>query len=379
MPVRRRFVAGLLTAMLLFVAGPQTGSAQDWTSVRGPNYDGSATGASPLLDAGPLSLTRVWKHKIGSGYSGIVNSGDVLVTAAADANAGQEFVIALDAATGKPVWSINLKERFGSQPNFYGFGASPIVHKGKVILPVGAGDPQQGGAIMAFDAATGDVLWQAGQDTAGFQTSVLIGDGESRSSGVDLSSGQPQTSWNVREIRNTYCVLVEVKGVLCTYSSRFLIGLHPATGERLFRQRQPGNGFVGKLGNRLVIVTLEGSLHIGDVHSDGFEEVVSIEVMDQGGSNGNGDGRVWTLPTLAGGSIYVRSVGAIARVGVASADTSLQIQNDRSQVGTNFASKAPTGLPLGSSNPKSIVCRMCSLPTTPRCRTPGTASALSAE
>ncbi|MEM8668032.1 MAG: PQQ-binding-like beta-propeller repeat protein [Planctomycetota bacterium] len=422
-----------LTAATLVFFSSASVFAQDWPSIRGPRFDGSASNASESLSSGPLALRSMWKQPLGSGYSGIVKSGDVLVTAAADSDAGKEFIVALDATSGKTiwrtetgeiyqgangsfdgpvatpcvdderayhltpfgalsafrlsdgkvVWSRNLGTEMKSVPNFYGFGASPIVHAGKVILPTGSPEA----AITAFDAATGETIWTAGADAAAFQTCVLVSDndielligstntqtfginpsdgairwtrqhenagpmgswavvpvpmpnnqiflmdGESRSSGVRFSDDQAETVWNGREIRNTYCVPVVVNGVLCTYSSRFLVGLDPATGERLFRQRKPGNGFVNRLGDRLVVATLDGALHIGDVSRDGFEEVVSLKVFDAAE-----EGQMWALPTLAGNSVYLRSLGAIARVDIRPGGTRQAMVDQQNSVGPSFA------------------------------------------
>lgn len=434
-PFVERFSVIARCLALLAVTG-SVGIAQDWSAIRGPHYDGSASESNPRIESGPLELDGVWKKPIGSGYSGIVKSADLLVTAAANADAGQEFVMGISAvdgttrwqtatgeiykgengsfdgpiatpaidgqrayhlspqgllgayrlSDGQRVWMRQLRDELGAMPNFYGFGASPIVYDGKVILPVGSPD----GAVMAFDAETGKTVWAVGEDGAGFQTCVVVGagadakiiaaansktfaidptdgrvlwtrdheaaspmgtwaavpvplskdsffllDGEDRSSGVRFADDGAETQWNIRDIRNTYCVPVVVNNVLCTYSSRFLIGLDPATGERLFRQRKPGNGFVGRIGDRLVIATLDGRLHVGDVSPDGFEEVVTAKVF-QTGVDGN-DGQMWSLPSLAGDSVYLRSLGAIARVDIRPAIESRSAQQARSQTGETFA------------------------------------------
>ena len=422
-----------LAAALLILLPSIHVVAQDWPSIRGPLFDGSASNASSSLGSGPLALRQGWKQPLGSGYSGVVKSGNILVTAAADSDAGKEFVVALDASSGKEIWRTetgdifkgangsfdgpvatpciddhrayhltpfgtlsafqldngkelwarNLPKETASVPNFYGFGASPILHDGKVILPTGSPEA----AITAFDAATGETVWTAGADAAAFQTCVLIGDEDNRlligatntqtfgidpndgeirwsrphenagqmgswavvpvplpnqqiflmdgddgSSGVRLTDDKAETVWNGREIRNSYCVPVVVNGVLCSYSSRFLVGLDPATGERLFRQRKPGNGFVNRLGDRLVVATLDGALHIGDVSDAGFEEVASLEVFDAAN-----EGQMWALPTLAGDSVYLRSLGAIARVDIQSGSTQQAIVDQQNSVGQSFA------------------------------------------
>ena len=84
-----------------------------------------------------------------------------------------------------------------------------------------------------------------------------------------------------------------------------------------------------------MIATMNGSLHIGDVTADGFEEVVATEVFKTG--DGESDGLLWSLPTVAGNSVYLRSLGAIARVDIQSGDGQTEIANQESEVGPAFA------------------------------------------
>ena len=44
--------------------------ADDWPSLRGPRFDGSAAVGDVSLSSGPLQLKVVWKKPLGSGYSG---------------------------------------------------------------------------------------------------------------------------------------------------------------------------------------------------------------------------------------------------------------------------------------------------------------------
>ena len=422
--------------LVAILAWPSVIHAQDWGSIRGPHYDGSAQGADPQISTGPLQAKVVWKHSFGSGYSGIVKSGDRLVSAMADAEAGKEFLVAMSADTGKTLWktptgkimkgangsfdgpvatpavnqthayhlspfgdfaaysledgsvdwSINFKEDFDATPNFYGFGASPILYSGVLIVAVGAPD----GAVMGFDPANGEVLWKAGEDGAAFQTptpveidgktyviaatntkvfaidpkdgtiawtqphagasgqpakavlpvpvpdgGVFLSDSKQHSTTLNLRSDGASERWSGADIRNTFCVPVMSGGLLCSYSSRFLVAADPKSGKRLWRSRTPSNGFVATMNGRLVIATMNGSLHIGDVSADGFQEVAATEVFKT--AAGESDGLLWSLPTVAGNSVYLRSLGAVARVDIQSGDGKMEIATQESKVGPAFA------------------------------------------
>ena len=97
-----KFVGAFI--LLALFAWPSAAEAQDWGSIRGPNYDGSAQGADSKIAKGPLQATVVWKRPFGSGYSGVAKSGDRLVSAMADQEAGEEFLVAMSADTGETLW-----------------------------------------------------------------------------------------------------------------------------------------------------------------------------------------------------------------------------------------------------------------------------------
>lgn len=79
-----------------------------------------------------------------------------------------------DAATGKPLWDVKTHPRFRGEGTEFGYSASPRIIDGKVLLPIGGRDA----AVVAFDARTGEVVWQAGDEPASYctlQTLTLAG------------------------------------------------------------------------------------------------------------------------------------------------------------------------------------------------------------
>jgi len=65
-------------------------------------------------------------------------------------------LVALDAASGKPAWSVDTKE----DPWPYTITGAPRVVKGKVIIGNGGAEYGVRGYITAYDAATGKQLWR---------------------------------------------------------------------------------------------------------------------------------------------------------------------------------------------------------------------------
>lgn len=75
----------------------------------------------------------------------------------------------LDQKTGKPIWSHDVVAEFGAKMPGYGFASSPVIYKNSVVLPVGG----PGVGIIAFDAATGNVLWKK-HDFVDFYSSPIV-------------------------------------------------------------------------------------------------------------------------------------------------------------------------------------------------------------
>ncbi len=84
---------------------------------------------------------------------------------------GAEGVLqALDFSTGKRVWSVDTRQKFGAPKGFFGAACSPLVDDGRVLMNIGG---PNGAGIGAFDAATGKVLWTATNDEAGYSAPVV--------------------------------------------------------------------------------------------------------------------------------------------------------------------------------------------------------------
>jgi len=192
----------LSAAPSIFAAGP------DWFQWGGPhrNFTSDTTGiASSWPATGPKLL---WKRALGEGYSAIsvdqgrlftmYRKGDQEVAIALDAKTGatlwetawdatflkgQDFTNgpgphsaplvlngrvfvtgvtakfhALDAKTGKILWSHDLMTEYNATLRVNGYACSPIAYGGNVLVT--AGGP--GHALMAFGEADGKLAWASG-------------------------------------------------------------------------------------------------------------------------------------------------------------------------------------------------------------------------
>jgi outer membrane protein assembly factor BamB len=184
-----------LLCLTLFVT-----SDTDWSRFRGPNGTGISNTSGLPNEFGP-ETNVLWKAAVPAGHSSPVLTDTRIFMTGADA--ARLFVLALDRATGKELWRRELNREkterlenvngpaspspvtdgqrvfaffqsfgliaftaegkelwrmpLGPFNMFYGFGASPILVDGTVILPV---DQDNGSYLLGVDAVSGKVRYK---------------------------------------------------------------------------------------------------------------------------------------------------------------------------------------------------------------------------
>ena len=205
----------LLIAFVLPLFG-----ADNWPQWRGPNRDGVAP-AFRGPSAWPEKLQTKWKITVGEGHSSPISgegkifqfsrldgketlsaidpaSGKILWTQNYDAPftmnvaawghgkgpkstpvyaSGRVFTLGISgilssfaAADGKLIWRKEFSKTFKNSSPDFGVAMSPIVWEGLLIAHVG-GD--KGGALTAFDAATGEEKWRWSGDGPAYASPVV--------------------------------------------------------------------------------------------------------------------------------------------------------------------------------------------------------------
>jgi outer membrane protein assembly factor BamB len=191
--------------------------AGDWPQFLGPTrngvYPGSDISASWPASGPPL----LWKRDAGHGFSApVVSQGRLIffyrqgareIVEALDAKTGKNvwtfdyptsyrddfgfdegpraapaiaggkvftfgaegMLTALEFATGRKIWAQSTREKFGAPKGFFGSASGPLVEGDKVLL--NAGGPKSAG-IVAFEAETGKVAWTATSDEASYSAPV---------------------------------------------------------------------------------------------------------------------------------------------------------------------------------------------------------------
>jgi outer membrane protein assembly factor BamB len=191
-------------------------NAADWPQFLGPDRNGISA-ETGLIDAFPKGGPKlIWRVPGGVGMSGIaIQDGRALTLVQKD---GQQWLIALDAqsgktlwetplapeyenqmgngsratptivegkvftftgegilsahnfAEGKPLWSHDVVADHGGEPADYGMACSPLV-VGKLVI-VTAGAPKA--AVVAYDADSGKEAWAVGDELAGYSSPALL-------------------------------------------------------------------------------------------------------------------------------------------------------------------------------------------------------------
>ena len=192
-------------------------AAADWPQWRGPQRTGISA-ETGLLKAWPEQGPRlVWKVQgLGEGFSSFSISQGRLFTQGQ--RGSQQFVIALDSATGKTlwevahgkdfrerrghgprgtptvdsdrlyalaadgtlscletatgktVWSMNLLEKFGARNLNWGISESPLIDGDLIFVNPGGSEA----SIVALHKRTGNVVWKSQSDEAGYSSSIMV-------------------------------------------------------------------------------------------------------------------------------------------------------------------------------------------------------------
>jgi len=263
---------------------------------------------------------------------------------------------AADAAEGTLLWQRRLPAEMGAPTSGRGYGASPLAWRNLLIAYVGG----PGQAVVAFDQATGEVVWKALDGRASYSSPVLAEiDGAeqvvvalgAKRAGLAPADGAllwqvdlPDTAqttistlivhgnlvfgssayadgsrvvevrqkdgtwtaeplWYSRKMRVMHGAAVlfgdRVYGSSGDFGPTFLTALDLGTGEMAFRSRGFAKANVTRVAaNRALILDEDGVLALAEPGPDGMRVLASAQVLD---------GVSWTAPTVVGTRVYLRN------------------------------------------------------------------------
>lgn len=262
-------------------------AAAEWFQWRGPNRDGISTETGLLKDWPRGGPPQVWRTAgVGNGYSSFSTSGGRLYTLGA--RGGNEYVTALDRATGKKVWeylngrrfendrgdgprstptveddrlyvlggsgdltclenatgkkiwSINIIQKFGGRNPYWGYSESPLIVGDRILVNAGGSRA----SIVAIAKADGATLWQQHSDEAGYSSPMLLRTGSlqqvvfftgERTLAVDARDGRLLWSYNKAANGTANIATPIIRGTRVFVSSDY------GTGAALLEVRAAGN------------------------------------------------------------------------------------------------------------------------------------------
>jgi len=255
---------------------------------------------------------------------------------------------ALDLGSGELLWSRDLIAEHGGKLPSWGAAGAPLVSDGRVIVNAG-GD---GASLVAYEAASGDLVWQAGSEpmapmlaelagerqivhfhkasVAGYrpedgsllwshpwsraqpnvaQPLPLPGDRLLVSSGYGIggealqltaegSSMDVSVDWTSTRIKAKFASPVFFEGSIYGLDDGVLTCLDPATGQRRWKRGRYGHGQVLLAGALLLIQAEGGDVVLVEANPEEHIEVATLPALSQ---------RTWNPPALAGDQLFVRN------------------------------------------------------------------------
>jgi outer membrane protein assembly factor BamB len=304
---------------------------------------------------------KLWETRLGNRFSNDMGDGP-RSTPTIDGNrlyvsGGSGDVAALELASGKPVWHINVLKEFGGSNIQWGFSESPLVLDDRVLINAGA----RGASIVALNKTNGWVLWKSGSDQAGYSSAVLhelngtrqaIFFTGSRALGIDVNTGKQLWSYNqvsnptaniatpivrgnrvflssdygtgaallelsggaagitarevyfTKEMRNHHASSILVGEHLYGFSSSILTAMKFDTGEVAWKDRSVGKGSMVYADERLYLFSENGVVGLAEANPAGYKEHGRFEIQA-------GNAKTWSHPVVANGTLYLKDQDTI--------------------------------------------------------------------
>ncbi len=391
-----------IVALFMFVQQGMAQSAANWPQWRGPNRDGISKETGLLKQWPADGPALVWKAAgAGRGYSSFSVSGGRLYTmglrgdrefiVAFDVSTGKEAwatphgtapfhndrgdgprgtptvdgdrvyalggngdLSALEARTGKIVWSKNVLKDFGGSNITWGISESPLVIGNKVVVNAGG----QGASIVALNKADGAVIWKSQSDKAGYSSGIPVElNGKmqvvfftaERAVGLDVNDGRllweyakpsnrvanvatpivkanrvfissdygtgggvveikpdnkAEEIYFTKEMRNHHSSSVLIGDHLYGFSSAILTAMKFDTGEIAWKDRSVGKGSLVYADGHLYCFSENGVVGLVEATPAGYKEKGRFRIAQ-------GSLPTWSHPVVVGGRLYLRDQDTI--------------------------------------------------------------------
>ncbi len=268
----------------------------DWTQLNGDATHALFDGAGHV--EAPAALRQVWRASAGASFSDTLPPGQpIVVGGRIFARDGESGVTALDARTGKEIWSVDLTME-GEDPDS-GFGGGLAASDGRIYATTGFGE------VSALDPATGAEIWRqrfgapirVAPTAAGGRVFIVTRDNVSY--GLDGATGE--TLWRIDGAATRYGNLAGAPPA----TLRSVVAIPFGSGELALARAASGL--------RLWNVNL--STGRGGVGLSAFSDITSAPVIV--GTDiyaGNAGGRLAAIDGRVGRIKWARAWGALSPV-----------------------------------------------------------------
>jgi outer membrane protein assembly factor BamB len=376
-------------------------AAGDWPQWRGPNRDGISKESGLLKQWAPEGPPLVWKASgAGDGYSSFAVAGGRIYTMGLRGT--REYVIAFDVATGKEVWAtphgsafrndrgdgprgtptvdgatlyalggngdlsamdaksgrviwtMNVLDKFGGSNITWGISESPLVIGEKIL--VNPGGP--GASIVALNKKDGSLIWKSQSDRSGYSSAIPVKVGDmtqvvffthQRAIGLDLkdgkllweydraannvanvatpvvrgnrvfissdygtgaglveikADGKAQEVYFTKDMRNHHSSSILIGDHLYGFSSGILTAMRFDTGEVAWKDRSVGKGSLVYADGNLYALSENGVVGLIEATPEGYREKGRFRITQNSLPT-------WTHPVVAGGRLYLRDQDTI--------------------------------------------------------------------
>ena len=368
----------------------------DWPQWRGPNRDGRSVEKGLLKDWPAAGPPLAWRASgAGEGYSSFAVAGGRLYTLGAragteytfafDAASGKKLweaangkrfdndrgsgpratptvdgdkiysfgasgdLSALEAATGKVLWTVNVLSKFGGSNIQWGLSESPLVLADRILV-------NAGGPIVALKKTDGSQIWKSNGEPAGYSSAVLHEAGGVRQAiyfthtrvvGVDVNNGKRLWSYEqvandvaniatpvvrenrvfvssdygtgaalleltpsgggmqakeiyfTRDMRNHHSSSVLVGDHLYGFSSAILTAMNFNDGQVAWRDRSVGKGSLVFADDRLYLYSEGGTVGLAEANPTAYREHGRFKLK-------TGSLPTWSHPVVSGGKLFLR-------------------------------------------------------------------------
>ncbi len=267
----------------------------------------------------------------------------------------QGRLMALKANDGSLIWSRDLVKEFNvsHQGNWRGYSQSPVIINELIMMDVGGGENN---SVVAFDANTGETIWTAHtEDHPSYSTATLVRFAGQQQLVLNLSTqvvslspdgqvlwtfpwGQDfdnkitnpvfippdkifisaifdvgssllqlkdnggkievQEMWNTKNMQNHIATSIVIGDYVYGFDVATFKCLDLRTQNVTWAKRKLGKGSFIYADGKFIVLSERGTLLLVEENPKTYVELCSYRIFDH---------RVWTIPTLVNGQLFLRS------------------------------------------------------------------------